>query len=296
MSKFRDAMNRSVPRNLRLGRFPYTSVWYTLFFAAIFLVIYNPFSSSVWFSLYDSSVALETILFFALALITMFISKAIWLQFCRRHRARNWIYLLWIAGECTVIALEYIALTFLLSLGAYESVGSMILKTIFCVVSILVIPHTLLYITSSYVQVREEMDLLKSENDRTPTRDDISRMSQRMMNFTDDSGVLRFSVDMDSILYIKSEGNYVNLFYEKGDGVSSHLMRMTISSLETKISGTPLVRCQRSYIVNARRIRMMQNDGRGAYVILDSDSCPVIPLSQNYASSLADVVLKLRKA
>lgn len=290
-------MNKSVPRNLRLGKFSYTSVWYTLFFAAIFLIIYNPFSSSVWFSLYDFDIALKTTLFFVLAFIMMMLSKSIWLHFCSKHRAKNWIYILWTVGECSAIALLYLSFTSVLSLGSYVSIASMVLRTLFCVVAILAIPHSLLYAVSSYIQVRDDMDMLKMENEAPPVQDDELRdMSQRMMNFIDDSGVLRFSVDLDSILYIKSEGNYVNLFYEKGESLSSYMMRMTISSLETKISGTPLVRCQRSYIVNAKRIRMMQNDGRGAYVILDSDACPVIPLSQNYASSLADVVLKLKKA
>ena len=294
MSKFRNAMNKSVPRNLRLGKFSYTSVWYTLFFAAIFLIIYNPFSSSVWFSLYDFDIALKTTLFFVLAFIMMMLSKFIWLHFCSKHRTKNWIYILWTVGECSAIALLYLSFTSVLSLGSYVSIASMVLRTLFCVVAILAIPHSLLYAVSSYIQVRDDMDMLKMENEAPPVRDDELRdMSQRMMNFIDDSGVLRFSVDLDSILYIKSEGNYVNLFYEKGESLSSYMMRMTISSLETKISGTPLVRCQRSYIVNAKRIRMMQNDGRGAYVILDSDACPVIPLSQNYASSLADVVLKV---
>ena len=92
-------MNKSVPRNLRLGNFSYTSVWYTLFFAAIFLIIYEPFSPSVWFSLYDFESAIKTSLFFVLALIIMMISKALWLHFCSRHRAKNWIYVIWTVGE-----------------------------------------------------------------------------------------------------------------------------------------------------------------------------------------------------
>ena len=296
MSKFRKAMNKSVPRNLRLGNFSYTSVWYTLFFAAIFLIIYEPFSPSVWFSLCDFESAIKTSLFFILALIIMMISKAIWLHFCSRHRAKNWIYVTWTVGECAAIALLYLSFTSICSLGSYASIASMVVRTIFCVVSILAIPHSLIYAVSSYIQVKDDMDMLKMETAVPVDEKEVEDMSQRMINFIDDSGVLRFSVDLDSILYIKSEGNYVNLFYEKGESLSSYMMRMTISSLETKISGTPLVRCQRSYIVNAKRIRMMQNDGRGAYVILDSDACPVIPLSQNYASSLADVVLKMKKA
>ncbi len=295
-SRFIQAMNKSIPRSLRLGRFPYVSVLYTFLFAVFFLFIYNPFSTSVWISYRPLGIALKTILFFVLAIIIMTLSKAIFLQYASRHRAKNWIYILWSVGECAAIAVLYLAFSSVFSLGSYISTGSMILKTIFCVCSILVIPHTVIYITASYTQVREDMELLKTtaSDDAPPRQDNL--LSQRMINFIDDSGVLRFSIDIDSILYIKSEGNYMNLFYEKADGTASYLMRMTMSSLETKVSGTPLIRCQRSYIVNTRRIRMMQNDGKGAYIILDADNVPVIPLSQNYASALADAVLKKKKA
>ena len=111
-----------------------------------------------------------------------------------------------------------------------------------------------------------------------------------MINFVDDGGVLRFSIDVDSILYIKSEGNYVNLYYEKGETIESYMMRIPIGSLETRLAGSPIVRCQRSYLVNTRRIRMMQNDGKSTYIIVDNNRVPVIPMSQTYSSAISDAL------
>ena len=82
----------------------------------------------------------------------------------------------------------------------------------------------------------------------------------------------------------------MNIFYEKGDAVVSHTLKMSIGTLEEKLAGTPLVRCQRSYIVNTRRVKMMQNDSKATYIIVDNDRVPVLPLSPNYATAVLNAL------
>ncbi len=286
-----EKLRRGIPRKLRTGDFPYSSVLYTLAFSSVFLLLYQPFSSSAWFSLKTLKLAGLTVLFFSLSVILLLISKAVFIKFCRTRVTRLWQFIIWSLVEFLAIALLYVVFTLVFSLGNYNSVCSLIFKAIPCVALILLIPYSITFILTDYYQSQEERE--PDSDAGTPTGSKESRtLKDRMINFVDDGGVLRFSIDVDSILYIKSEGNYVNLYYEKGEDVESYMMRIPISSLEAKLSKSPVVRCQRSYLVNTRRIRMMQNDGKSIYIILDNDKVPVIPMSQTYASAVSDALAK----
>lgn len=291
MEKVSTLLKRHIPRRLRSGDFPYMSVLYTLVFSIIFMFLYRPFSSSAWFSLTDARIAGLTVLFFAGCVVLLCISKALFIRFCSHRAARLWQFILWSIAEFIAIAVLYVAFTELFSLGDYPTAGSLLLKTVFCVMLILLIPYSVIFAVTDNLQTRETPADEKDEaKEQTPPQNPVNSLKDRMINFTDDSGVLRFSVDVDSILYIKSEGNYVNLYYEKGEGVASYMMRIPIGSLETRLAGTPLYRCQRSYIVNTRRIRMMQNDGKATYIILDNDNVPIIPMSHSYTGTISRVL------
>ena len=282
-------LKRGIPRKLRTGDFPYMSVLYTLAFSAVFMLLYQPFSSSAWFSMTTLRLAGLTMLFFSLSVIVLLVSKSMFIDFCRTRAVRLWQYIAWSIVEFLAIALLYVGFTLLFSLGNYSSSLTLIVKAIPCVALILLIPYSAIFLLADHYQSLSD-DASDSLSETSVSNGGNRTLKERMINFADDSGILRFSIDIDSILYIKSEGNYVNLFYEKGENLESYMMRIPISSLETRLSGSPIVRCQRSYLVNTRRIRMMQNDGKSSYIIIDNDRVPVIPMSQTYASAVSDAL------
>ncbi len=284
-------LRRGIPRKLRTGDFPYTSVFYTLAFSAVFMLLYQPFSSSAWFSLATLKLAGLTILFFLLSVIVLLVSKSMFIGFCRTRAVKLWQFILWSLAEFLAIALLYVVFTLFFSLGNYGSAKVLIIKAIPCVALILLIPYSVIFLLADRYQSISEKS--QDSDAETSARNNVCRtLKDRMINFVDDFGVLRFSIDVDSILYIKSEGNYVNLYYEKGGNLESYMMRIPIGSLETRLSASPIVRCQRSYMVNTHRIRMMQNDGKATYIIVDNDKVPVIPMSHTYASAVSDALSK----
>lgn len=288
MGSFVSFINGKIPRGLRMGKFPYSSILYILLFSVFFMLLYMPFSPTTWFSVRTPRLALMTGIFVALAVGTLVISNALFISFCRTRIVRNWHYLLWCMAEIVVISAVYIILTAIFSLGYYKSVTSLIFKTFLCVLIILMVPYSVIY---AYFSRRESGSDDEKDNGK-PAVEPTKSMKDRMIKFQDDSGVLKFSADIDSVLYIKSDGNYVNIFYEQGDEVVSYALKSPIGALETRLAGTPLVRCQRSYIVNARRVRMMQNDNRALCIVVDNDKVPVIPMSPNYASAVSAALSK----
>lgn len=285
-------MNREIPRKLKNGKFPYSSILYILLSSVIFMLLYTPFSPSAWFSVRTPSLAFYTILFIVAEACILSASSSLFAAFCRRRKSvKLWNYILWCASEILVISVTYIFLTDFFSLGRHASELSLLVRTLLCVTAILSIPCSVIYLRAARREkMRRSASVGRYGENAAVLRRPAESVKERMIKFTDDDGELRFSVDVDSVLYVKADGNYVNICYEKGDELASYTLKSPIGTLETRLSGTPLVRCQRSYIVNTRRVRMMQNDSRAMCIIVDNDKVPVIPMSQNYAAAVSDAL------
>src|SRR6266850_52167 len=96
-----------------------------------------------------------------------------------------------------------------------------------------------------------------------------------------------FFVDIDDLNYIEAEGNYVRVH----SGKKSHLLRETISGLESQLDPKKFLRIHRSAIVKIDRIKELQPWFHGEYhVILENGK--QLTLSRNYRANLQEAVGK----
>jgi len=88
--------------------------------------------------------------------------------------------------------------------------------------------------------------------------------------------------------WIEAEGNYVSVH----SGKKSHLLRETISSLESKLDPKKFVRIHRSSIVRLDRIQELQPWFHGEYRIILHDGTQ-LTLSRNHRENLQEALGKL---
>ena len=82
-------------------------------------------------------------------------------------------------------------------------------------------------------------------------------------------------------LYAESEGNYVIFYLDGGSQVRKHMLRNSISNIETQLSVIPyFIRVHRSFIVNLKKVRNKQGNILG-YQLKISGSEFKIPVSRN---------------
>ena len=86
---------------------------------------------------------------------------------------------------------------------------------------------------------------------------------------------------IDDLDWIEADGNYVKLHV----GKDCHLMRETLSALETRLPAQNFFRVSRSAIVNADRIKELQPMFHGDHILLLRDGTRVT-LSRNYRDKL----------
>lgn len=73
-----------------------------------------------------------------------------------------------------------------------------------------------------------------------------------------------FDLKIETFLFARAEGNYVEIFCQTEDGIKKELKRITLTKLEGQLSIIPqLIRCHRAYLVNATNIYRIDGNAQG---------------------------------
>ena len=97
------------------------------------------------------------------------------------------------------------------------------------------------------------------------------------------------SVNSDELVWLKSEGNYVEIALKKGTVLRKQLIRNTLHSVEATCSSQKFVRIHRSYIVNLDFARKLVLDGSN-YELMLKDIDLKLPVSRTLARELKQMI------
>ena len=264
---------------LRLTRGFWTQVIYMLFlpfFFFLFCLLYNPAGIKEYYSFGRFSDGFHIVMLSCIILVCLCLLRTAFYFIAKHKTLRWWQYALWCLGEVFVISC-FLALYTVL----FRHDGSpyfQVLSTCFCFAAMtLVFPYGFLVMTQVIRNKNE--DLLRKEQGGDDS----------LVRFYDEHKRLKLSVAPSSVLYVKSDFNYVNIHYLSGDRVKDYTLRCSMKSLaESASASQALVRCQRSYFVNPRHVKVLWKDKEGfIYADLDVPDLPSIPVSKQYYDTIA---------
>jgi hypothetical protein len=90
------------------------------------------------------------------------------------------------------------------------------------------------------------------------------------------------SVPRSRLLFIKSAGNYIEVFTDENGRVKKHLLRNTIKRVDDHLGRKPFItRCHRAYLVNVWNIQKVTGDSQGFRVTVRVGGLEV-PVSRGY--------------
>lgn len=256
-----------VPKLFFQKKFLIESVAFVTLFSVLFMTVYQPFSVTAWFGFGSKRTVLITFLFYFVAVSTLFISKFLLLDFQRKHVMTAKVLIYWAAGEILSVAIEYWALTQTFGMSSTSTTLWLIIKILFCVALILVIPYTMIGFYAAYRSKKEELELFKINH----KRENLSPEG-RLVKLSDSSGKVKMSVDQRSIYYIESQDNYVQVYYELDGRLTSYLLRLSTQKMEEYLTDTSIVRCHRSYLVNTTKIVKFKKERGRAKITLAAPS------------------------
>ncbi len=214
--------------------------------------------------------AFNTTMLFCILFGVLLISRLL-LYVLRRFFVPTWLaYSLWIFGEVLVASLFMALYVTLMYHGEYPYFDVVGLCLFFNLI-VLSLPYVII-----------SLSVVASE------ANDVGEPSEGgLIRFHDNTQKLKLVVAADALMYVKAEENYVRIKYLENGVIKDYVLRNTMKSLEPLLQKYGLVRCQRSFFVNPKHVKVLRKDKQGVVVAeLDINGADTIPVSPKYYDAL----------
>lgn len=142
-------------------------------------------------------------------------------------------------------------------------------------------------VTAMWITIKDmRSTLLVTDTNNIATDGEAIAQNIDIINIADNKGVLKLSVKLDNLYYIKAEDNYTIVNYTKNGMLNRYMIRCKIQTIEDNFSNTPLMRCHRTYIVNTQKIKVLRHESDGFYMDFDFEGIDPIPVSKTYSEKV----------
>lgn len=248
------------------------------FFAA-FVLLYEPFQLDTYLNMGSDWFSFNLTIVTVIIMLMLFITRTVFYFIYRRHVVIEGWYICWCCIEVLVINFAVTLYLWLMMKGCMHEVPTyfaLLKKDLFILSFALIIPYVGIGLA---LRVYHRKDYLETTAQNS------------LLKFVDASGAVRLAVPNHDILYVEAKENYINLCYEEKGKVKYYLLRNTMKSIEQLPEGHTLVRCHRSYFVNARRVKILRKDPTGIiHADLDAPTDLHVQVSRSYYNALSEIL------
>ena len=279
-------MNKKLPEYL-LGKYQLIgTVTFSVLFAIVFLNIYIPVSDTAWFGLGQSDMFMGTLVFIFVSILTLIASRTLMYRSKRLFELTYLEYTLWCIGEIILIGAFYTKLTVEITGGLDEREIEIFGRSLLYGTIALGVPYLISGMYFSINDKNKTIRLMSYENvvtDEAP----LPENSLKKITLFDNSGSLKMSLNLDSLYYIESDDNYIKVWYTDNKGeLKQYMLRCRLKTVEESFKGC-LVRCNRKYIVNIEKVKVLRKESDAYVLELDNKAIPTLPVTKTYT----DIVL-----
>lgn len=149
------------------------------------------------------------------------------------------------------------------------------------------IPLTVLIITNHFRSLRAQLRQEKALNQSLMKE---KKQDIQFVHFESEYKNDNLIVNPESIVLIKAADNYIEVFFESEGDIKNQLIRSSLVKAETLLADYPnIIRTQRSYIVNVKQIKDIQNSSDG-YKLLFKKADLVAYVSQKYVTDFKKLI------
>ena len=239
-------------------------------FYFLFVLAYDPFHISEFLAVEQGRYTLNLLICSLIVLGVMALSRML-LYLLRRVLDLGWsLYILWCVGEVVTCGL-------LMSIPM--GIGWAGVRTYFSTMSLCVLYTAgILVFPLSILTLAIQVYVLERRPSVAPVVDE-----RTLIRFYDEQKRLKLAVSSESILYIEADDNYVHIVHLDNGRARDYVLRSSMRALEESLARHGLVRCHRSFFINASHVDLLRKDANGyALAQLDKDGVKPIPVSRRY--------------
>lgn len=188
------------------------------------------------------------------------------------------LYGLWCLAEMVFMSF-FIAIYFWLVLKRGTPYYQNLTSSFQLIFMTLIIPYTILAL-SIRIHEYHERSLMNSEP-----------YANKRMRFYDQKHNLKLVIMPQTVLYIASDENYVNINYLENSKVCTFVLRSSMKAIEDLCVENGLVRCHRSFFINPSHVNILRKDQEGVvYAELDAGDVRHIPVTKRYYDNLSSLL------
>ncbi len=261
------------------------TIAFSSLFAILFLAVFVPFSNTAWTGLGNSGLFLSTVAFFIIAIALLSLSRVLMYYSRGWFRLTYLFYVIWCLLEIFLICVLYTVVTIFV-LGPDSVEPSRALKDSFVYgTTALVIPYV---ISGMYLVITDNAKTIRRLTARSTVQAGAGGgKGADRISFFDVGGTLKLSLQSSNLYYIESDDNYVKVWYtDNMNSLRSRMIRCRLKTVEEQFSGTSLVRCNRKYIVNTDKVKVLNKEGSGYFLIMGNEDIPPIDVTKTYQADV----------
>jgi len=114
--------------------------------------------------------------------------------------------------------------------------------------------------------------------------------SEDMFSLVDENGKEHVQVELNQLVYAKSDGNYLDVFFRNDDQQLQRLtIRQRLKSLIDELPNEKFYNCHKSFIVNLDHVERISGNARNYVLLLKVDELE-IPVSRSKGSELQELL------
>jgi len=272
---------------------PFIFNWYSVLlpsFATFFiLLILKPFE-------FDTFLIKRLILwsfFFAVVVgMSVFVCVSMVKRFFRRTTEEKWtvayeFFLFLFVLAVISLALFVLFLNLNPESNRFELFSLVVLRTL--AISFFPVLILVLYEQNHHQKVKRRQaerlnqELLKRETS-LPKKELNPALPEKIALVADNKKIALQIEPMD-LIFAKSEGNYVEVFYHHIQKVQKELIRNSLKAIEGQLPASDFFRCHKSFVVNLQRIQKVEGNARNLELVLGNIE-EKIPVSRNKSEML----------
>ncbi len=259
-------------------------LFFVSFFIFVFLLFFQPFKV-------DALNRIEKIYLISGLVIVTFLSLSlnllfIPLAFKKIFNTQKWNVrkeIMWNLWILFTIAGGYF--TYFQMIGMFEVSFILIAK----IVAVSSIPITVLITFKRTDLLRLYLKTAKELNKRF---DDKKNEDEKKVYFVSNYSKDNLTIKINSLLFVRSANNYVEIFWKENNAVKKKLIRSTLKNIEETLKEyTFIIKCHRTNIVNIENIKKIVKSSQGYKLFFEKVDFPIL-VSKKYFMHFRELIKK----
>ncbi|MDA3781511.1 MAG: LytTR family transcriptional regulator DNA-binding domain-containing protein, partial [Bacteroidales bacterium] len=133
---------------------------------------------------------------------------------------------------------------------------------------------------------------LKAANEINKKFDQRTITEEKKVHFISNYIKDNLTININSLLFIRSANNYVEVFWKENDIVKKKLIRSTLKRVEETLKEySYIIKCHRTNIVNVENIKKIIKSADGDKLFFEKIDFPII-VSRKYINQFRDLIQK----